>query len=171
MRPHRALKFGGEVRTPAMQAGPTTRRLTLKEIFPRAAVLGVSEKVMFGQSTVSVMFNETQALAAQEQLMTEAPGILCWLAVPATTNRRSHRPREDAVQTTLAENPAYPPRKHSECPPLEMSGEFLERETAELGRSLRSSFHRWTHSLPTLARLCSPCRNAAFVPRLHSFFS
>jgi hypothetical protein len=28
---------------------------------------------MFGQSTVSVMFNETQALAAQEQLMTEAP--------------------------------------------------------------------------------------------------
>jgi hypothetical protein len=73
MRPHRALKFGGEVRTQAMQAGPTTRRLTLKEIFPRAAVLGVSEKVMFGQSTVSVMFNETQALAAQEQLMTEAP--------------------------------------------------------------------------------------------------
>ena len=32
-RPHRALKFGKEVRTPAMQAGLTTRRLTLRDIF------------------------------------------------------------------------------------------------------------------------------------------
>jgi hypothetical protein len=47
-----------------MQAGLTARRMTLREIFPRASDLWVSEKVMFGQSTVSVMFNETQALAA-----------------------------------------------------------------------------------------------------------
>ena len=33
VRPHRALKFGQETRTPAMQAGLTTRRLTLREIF------------------------------------------------------------------------------------------------------------------------------------------
>ena len=33
VRPHRALKFGLEVRTPAMQAGLTTRRLTFREIF------------------------------------------------------------------------------------------------------------------------------------------
>jgi hypothetical protein len=33
VRPHRALEFGREVRTPAMQAGWTTRRLTFREIF------------------------------------------------------------------------------------------------------------------------------------------
>jgi hypothetical protein len=33
VRPHRALKFGRKVRTPAMQAGLTTRRLTFREIF------------------------------------------------------------------------------------------------------------------------------------------
>ena len=46
VRPHRALKFGREVRTPAMQAGLTDRRLSFRDIFaqsavsrPRAAVL------------------------------------------------------------------------------------------------------------------------------------
>ncbi len=33
VRPHRALEFGSETRTPAMQAGLTTRRLTLREVF------------------------------------------------------------------------------------------------------------------------------------------
>ena len=33
VRPHRALKFGRDVRTPAMQAGLTRRRLTFREIF------------------------------------------------------------------------------------------------------------------------------------------
>jgi hypothetical protein len=51
VRPHRALRFGGEMRTPAMQAGVTTRRLTLREIFPSAMVLWISEKVKFPQST------------------------------------------------------------------------------------------------------------------------
>ena len=32
-RPHGALKFGRETRTPAMQAGLATRRLTLRDIF------------------------------------------------------------------------------------------------------------------------------------------
>ena len=33
VRPHRALRFGRETRTPAMQAGLLKRRLTLREIF------------------------------------------------------------------------------------------------------------------------------------------
>ena len=33
VRPHRALRFGRETRTPAMQAGLATRRLTLRHIF------------------------------------------------------------------------------------------------------------------------------------------
>jgi transposase InsO family protein len=32
-RPHRALKFGAETRTPAMQAGLTTRRLSFRDVF------------------------------------------------------------------------------------------------------------------------------------------
>jgi hypothetical protein len=42
-----------------MQAGLTTRRLTLREIFPSAMVLWVSEKVMFGQPTVLVVVDDT----------------------------------------------------------------------------------------------------------------
>ncbi len=33
VRPHRALRFGRETRTPAMQAGLTMRRLTFREVF------------------------------------------------------------------------------------------------------------------------------------------
>ena len=33
VRPHRALRFGRETRTPAMQAGLARRRLTLREVF------------------------------------------------------------------------------------------------------------------------------------------
>ena len=33
VRPHRALKFGQETRTPAMQAGLVSRRLSFREIF------------------------------------------------------------------------------------------------------------------------------------------
>ena len=33
VRPHRALKFGRDMRTPAMQAGLTGKRLTLRTIF------------------------------------------------------------------------------------------------------------------------------------------
>jgi hypothetical protein len=59
VRRHRALRFGGEMRTPAMQAGLTTRPLTLSEIFPPAMFLWVSEKVRSGQSTVLVVVDET----------------------------------------------------------------------------------------------------------------
>ena len=33
VRPHRALKFGQDMRTPAMQAGLTGKRLTLRQVF------------------------------------------------------------------------------------------------------------------------------------------
>ena len=33
LRPHRALKFGSEIRTPAMQAGLSTKRLTFRDVF------------------------------------------------------------------------------------------------------------------------------------------
>jgi hypothetical protein len=33
LRPHRALKFGRKTRTPAMQAGLATKRLTFREVF------------------------------------------------------------------------------------------------------------------------------------------
>jgi hypothetical protein len=59
VRPHGALKFGGEMRTPAMQAGLTTPRLRLREIFPSAMVLWVSKRVAFGQSATLVIVNET----------------------------------------------------------------------------------------------------------------
>ena len=55
-----ALKFGREMRTSAIQAGLTTRRLTLREIFPQALLLWFSEIVKFGQSTVLVVVDETR---------------------------------------------------------------------------------------------------------------
>src|SRR5262245_2194348 len=51
VQPHWALKFGSEVRTAAMQLGLTSRRLTLREIFPPAMLLSLSEKVKFPQLT------------------------------------------------------------------------------------------------------------------------
>jgi hypothetical protein len=39
VRPHRALRFGAEFRTPAMQARLTKQQLTLREIFPPAMLL------------------------------------------------------------------------------------------------------------------------------------
>lgn len=45
VRPHRALKFGREVRTLAMQAGLASRRLTFREVFvcpPPSSLIGIS---------------------------------------------------------------------------------------------------------------------------------
>ena len=57
-----ALKFGREMRTPAIQAGLTTRRLTLREIFPSAMTFLKSTRVMFafGKSTFSPTVDETR---------------------------------------------------------------------------------------------------------------
>jgi transposase-like protein/IS1 family transposase len=47
IRPHRALKFGREVRTPARQAGLTRRTLTLREIFSSRELFVASKNVLF----------------------------------------------------------------------------------------------------------------------------
>src|SRR5262249_41596027 len=47
IRPHRALKFGREVRTPAMQAGLTSRALTFREIFSSRLFLVWSNSPLF----------------------------------------------------------------------------------------------------------------------------
>ena len=47
VRPHRALKFGRQVRTPAMQAGLTTRPLTWRELFSVRLLFVASENVLF----------------------------------------------------------------------------------------------------------------------------
>ena len=39
MRPHRASRFGQELRTPAMQAGLATKRLSFREIFTAVEVV------------------------------------------------------------------------------------------------------------------------------------
>jgi IS1 family transposase/transposase-like protein len=62
VRPHRALQFGREVRTPAVQAGLTTRRITLREIFSSATILLVWKKVtcVFVYSRISVTVDDTR---------------------------------------------------------------------------------------------------------------
>jgi hypothetical protein len=47
IRPHRALKFGHAVKTPAMQAGLTKRQLTLREIFSSTMSLLMLRNVVF----------------------------------------------------------------------------------------------------------------------------
>ena len=51
VRPHRGLKFGQEVRTPARQAGLTERALTLREVFSSKIVFLASKNVIFGLFT------------------------------------------------------------------------------------------------------------------------
>jgi hypothetical protein len=48
-RPHRALKFGREVRTPAMQAGLTRRQLTFREIFEVRILFLASKNFIFAR--------------------------------------------------------------------------------------------------------------------------
>jgi len=56
VRPHMALKFGREMRTPAIQAGLTTRRLNLREIFLSPIVLSAAEKVTSVFVHFSILF-------------------------------------------------------------------------------------------------------------------
>jgi len=42
IRPHRALKFGSEIRTPAMQAGLVSKRLSFRKVF-----VAVPERILF----------------------------------------------------------------------------------------------------------------------------
>jgi IS1 family transposase len=59
VRPHRALKFGRRVRTPAMQAGLTVRRMTFREIFGSGIVFASICKI------VVVFQNAANALSVE----------------------------------------------------------------------------------------------------------
>jgi hypothetical protein len=56
VRSHMALKFGREMRTPAIQAGVTTRRLNLREIFLSPIVFSAAEKVTSVFVHFSILF-------------------------------------------------------------------------------------------------------------------
>ncbi len=68
VRPHRALKFGREVRTPAMQAGLFRQRLTFREIFSPTIIFWARGKfilVFAPHPTISVAAsNKGMSLAA-----------------------------------------------------------------------------------------------------------
>ena len=66
VRPHRALKFGREVRTPAIQAGLTKRRLTFREIFSSRIVLLAWEKVksVFAHATILALVDDRRVQLA-----------------------------------------------------------------------------------------------------------
>jgi IS1 family transposase len=66
VRPHRALKFGRELRTPAMQAGLTRKRLTLREIFCSGIVFRASFQIVLVfvyQATPSSIENDVPRAA------------------------------------------------------------------------------------------------------------
>ena len=48
VRPHMALRFGREVRTPAMQAGLVARRLSFRDVFTAVAVFFSFLVALFG---------------------------------------------------------------------------------------------------------------------------
>jgi len=66
VRPHRALRFGRETRTPAMQAGLTTRRLTFREVFVCTLTLLIENVTMAvrGSRRQAVDTNVQMAMAA-----------------------------------------------------------------------------------------------------------
>ena len=55
LRPHRVLKFGGETRTPAMQAGLARRRLSFREIFTSPVILLSPKKIVYLFSRVGAL--------------------------------------------------------------------------------------------------------------------
>ena len=62
VRPHRALKFGRETRTPAMQAGLVSKRMTWRDIF---TVCGLSRRLSLEVVRVFVTVHPTKSLAAE----------------------------------------------------------------------------------------------------------
>ncbi len=75
--PHRALKFGPEVRTPAMQAGLVSKRLSFREVFAAEPKRILFVVVFIAVTLVAGRVRE-QRRAAQQHLMTEAPKYYCF---------------------------------------------------------------------------------------------
>jgi IS1 family transposase len=67
LRPHLALKFGRQVRTPAVQAGLTKKRLTFRDVFPSSPTLlrlARSVCIFILQRTLSGSDNSAISIAA-----------------------------------------------------------------------------------------------------------
>ena len=64
VRPHRALKFGRETRTPAMQAGLVSKSLTLSDIF---TARGLARHLFVEVVRVSVTVHLTESHAAEQR--------------------------------------------------------------------------------------------------------
>ena len=58
IRPHRALRFGRETRTPAMQAGLVSQRLALRDIFTAG---GLTRRIFVAVVHVSVTVQPTES--------------------------------------------------------------------------------------------------------------
>ena len=107
VRRDRALKFGREVRTPAMQAGLTTRRPTFREIFSSTMSFLALQNITLGffDSIMLVNVDDSRvSMAAQQHWMAEAPSkfsvLKNWLHPAAETvppgihNHRVFKPDE-----------------------------------------------------------------------------
>ena len=62
MRPHRALRFGRETRTPAVQAGLVSQRLAWPDIFTAG---GLTRRIFMAVVHVSVTVQRTESDAAE----------------------------------------------------------------------------------------------------------
>ena len=62
VRPHRALRFGRETRTPAMQAGLVSKRLALRDIFTAG---GLTRRIFMAVVHVSVTVKRTECDEAE----------------------------------------------------------------------------------------------------------
>ena len=62
IRPHRALRFGRETRTPAMQAGLVSTRLALRDIFTAG---GLTRRIVMAVVHVSVTVKRTECDEAE----------------------------------------------------------------------------------------------------------
>ncbi len=75
VRPHGGLKFGSELRTPAMQAGLVDKQLTFRGVF-----MAVAGFVSFVVALIEVRWRwkelVTRLALALQQLLTEAPNSL-----------------------------------------------------------------------------------------------
>ena len=111
LRPHRPLKFGREVRTPAMQACLTQKQLTFREVF-----MSVQQFLCLVRTVCVFIFHanshgwedSTMSEAADPQLIAEAPCWL-WLRLPLT---RDFPPGEGILQVIAVHDGVIPELCH-----------------------------------------------------------
>ena len=83
IRPHRALRFGRETRTPAMQAGLVSQRLALRDIFTAG---GLTRRIFVAVVHVSVTVQPTESDEAEPstRCSPSARRQATWVLPPST---------------------------------------------------------------------------------------